>query len=346
MKKPVEYSISKEQLVNKNIIHQYYSIKVKDKKDTLERIMEMEPEFYGVIFCKTRRKTNELAEQLNADGVPAQALNGELSQAQRDRVMHSFKSKNARILVATDIAARGIDVDSLTHVIHYSLPHDPEYYTHRSGRTARAGKKGFSIALVSPGEVRKYKHMMQQLQLSSEKLDPPLFKEIIAHKIRKWEQDIQTVDDSQISKELGGTEYKVFQDLEKHELVRKLIAYQFSKQWKNAQQEARRHVKPDRFDDREDHSESFDRSRRKNSRGGEVQIFVNIGKMDRITKKSLVAILAKRGGLSAQDMGPIEIHKRHSTFSVSKKLAKSLATRFRGERHRGRKLIVKIDEMT
>lgn len=162
MREPVEVSVGNEQRINKNIRHLYYMVSADDRYLALKRIADYYPNIYGIIFCKTRRSTQEVASQLIADGYSADALHGELSQAQRDNVMARFRNGTIQLLVATDVAARGLDVDNLSHVIHFGLPAEVESYTHRSGRTARAGKKGISIAICHArerGQIRRIEEL-------------------------------------------------------------------------------------------------------------------------------------------------------------------------------------------
>ena len=174
MSKPVEVKVSTGNQLNENIEHQYAVVKSSDKFEGLKRVLDVEEEFRGIIFCRTRIKTQQLADDLNKSGYQSEALHGDLSQAQRDRVMKRFKNHTLQVLVATDVAARGIDVNDLTHVIHYALPDDPSYYTHRSGRTARAGKKGISLSILTNRDMRKLDGLEKALKL---KIDKIVFKE-------------------------------------------------------------------------------------------------------------------------------------------------------------------------
>ena len=155
MSDPFEVRIDPKTVVNTNIQHQYAVVHPKDKAEALTRFLDLDPELYGVVFCRTKMDTQKLAERLIKGGYRADAIHGDLSQAARDRVMMRFKQRDLQVLIATDVAARGIDVNDLTHVFHFALPNDQAYYTHRSGRTARAGKKGISLSLI--GFKEKYR---------------------------------------------------------------------------------------------------------------------------------------------------------------------------------------------
>jgi ATP-dependent RNA helicase DeaD len=177
--KPHRISVGSINEVKKNIKHEYYVVGYRQKKEALKRLIDNNPNQYSIIFCRTRMETQEVADFLMQNGYAADALHGDLSQAQRDTVMKKFRLKNIDILVATDVAARGLDVDSLTHVIHFSLPDDPEVFVHRSGRTGRAGKDGISIALIKPEESRKLKQIKSQSKIEIVEKIIPTGQEII-----------------------------------------------------------------------------------------------------------------------------------------------------------------------
>lgn len=164
-------TVSKENVVNESIAHKYVITDIKDKVDVLSRFLKAQGEKRGIVFCRTKAGTQKLEKQLQAKNIKAEAIHGDLGQRDRDRVMRLFKSKRLQILIATDISARGIDVDSLAYVLHYQLPDQLEYYTHRSGRTARAGKAGFSLAFVAPSEMEKIADLERDLKISFEKVD-------------------------------------------------------------------------------------------------------------------------------------------------------------------------------
>ena len=164
MTDPLEVSIGHKNQGNENIEHIYYSVKEKDRYAALKRLIDVNPDIFGLVFCRTRHETQSVAEKLSKDGYNAEPLHGDLSQAQRDNVMKRFRERTLQLLVATDVAARGIDVDNITHVIHYQLPDDIENYTHRSGRTARAGKKGESLVLINTREGYKIRSIEKQIR--------------------------------------------------------------------------------------------------------------------------------------------------------------------------------------
>ncbi|MBR9860894.1 DEAD/DEAH box helicase [bacterium] len=230
MDNPYEIQINREDRVNTNIAHQYVQVENKTKRDALMRFMDIDPEMRCVVFCRTRNDTQELAEALARKKYNADALHGDLSQAQRDKVMGRFKNHQLDILVATDVAARGIDVNDLTHVFHYSLPDEAQYYTHRSGRTARAGKTGTSIAFVNSRDVRKLKFLAKDLQIDFEQVLIPNSDAIESVRIEKWCIDVLAKHPkSNLDEELLSKALMIFGNLSKEELVAKLVARELEK---------------------------------------------------------------------------------------------------------------------
>ncbi len=227
MTDPVEVKVNTKNQVNIDIEHQYVLIRNKDKMETIKRILDVNPQMRGIIFCRTRRDTQAVAETLMAAGYKADALHGDLSQAQRDRVMGRFKSHALQVLVGTDVAARGIDVDNLTHVIHHSLPDELAYYTHRSGRTGRAGNKGISIAFLPPSGMRKIKQLERSLKIHFSKLHIPSNKEVMVFRLHNWaEAVINTETTETISPEVLQNVLAVFEDFSKEDLIERLLIHE------------------------------------------------------------------------------------------------------------------------
>ncbi len=225
MEDPIEVKIDQEQTVNKNIEHQYVRVKAKDKGEALARFLDAYPDMRGVVFCRTRRDTQNVAEMLLKKKYRADALHGELSQAQRDRVMRRFKSFDIQVLIATDVAARGIDVDDLTHVIHHMLPDENSYYTHRSGRTARAGKKGISIVFAGSSDVKRIKYLEKDLDISFEQVEVPGIEAIKGIRIDQWSNSILNAKiDKQVDEEVMTKVEETFKDLSKEDLLVRLVS--------------------------------------------------------------------------------------------------------------------------
>lgn len=337
---PHRISVGSINAVKKNIKHEYYVVGYRQKKEALKRLIDANPNQYSIIFCRTRMETQEIADFLMQNGYAADALHGDLSQAQRDTVMKKFRLKNIDILVATDVAARGLDVDSLTHVIHFSLPDDPEVFVHRSGRTGRAGKDGISMALIKPEESRKLK------QIKSDT------------KIEMVEKSIPTGDDI-IKAQVGGvfekllTEHEDFfqfdnslipdlSNFTKEELVHQLLQFQlkdlatYYRDRNDIQQQELnsrgddRGSRRERGRERERNGEPRERRERndRNDRGGKprrknedmVRFFFNLGKRDQLKKVDMLDIINKATSKSKKraDIGNIEILDKFSFFEIEK----------------------------
>ena len=230
MTDPIEITVGTKNATAKNIEHQYFRVNDRDRFDGLKRIIDFEPDMYGVIFCRTRRETAEVAEKLMKNNYSAEPLHGELSQAQRDRVMRSFRKKDIQLLVATDVAARGIDVDDITHVINYNLPDEIESYTHRSGRTARAGKKGVSMLLLNNREAGKLRQIERIINTEIKQAKFPTGEDICKKQLLQLVDKVVAVEvkEDQINQYLSAIEEK-FADLSKEEIIKKFVSAEFNK---------------------------------------------------------------------------------------------------------------------
>lgn len=225
MDRPVEVRIDAKNKVNANIQHQFAILKQSNKTDALMRFLDMQPNLRGVVFCRTKRDTQQLAEHLLQKKYKADALHGDLSQSQRDRVMRRFKMHDLQVLIATDVAARGIDVNDLTHVFHYALPDDNAYYTHRSGRTARAGKKGISISFINGREVHKIRRLEKLLGISFNHIRIPDMHDIAEIRVQNWCLEVlEQRTKGKIDRKLLEKVNMLFSNLSKEELAAKLLA--------------------------------------------------------------------------------------------------------------------------
>ena len=352
MSKPVEVKVSTGNQLNENIEHQYTIVKSSDKFEGLKRVLDVEEEFRGIIFCRTRIKTQQLADDLNKSGYQSEALHGDLSQAQRDRVMKRFKNHTLQVLVATDVAARGIDVNDLTHVIHYALPDDPSYYTHRSGRTARAGKKD---------------GLEKALKLKIDKTSIPSVEDILNIRLSKWASNLLN---SPIRKDLNG---KLLTDIQMllgslsyEELVEKLVSKEidslnYNKKGKdlNESEKAskrsssgysdrrskgrdRKSVKRDRSkSDFKINDKANKKSKKSNKKG--TRFFINVGKLDGVSISDLVDFISETAKIRKSDVGDIDLQKKCSFFEVDSRHSKNLANSFKGIYIDGRELRVNRD---
>lgn len=350
MSKPAEVKVSDGKQLNENIEHQYAIVKTSNKYDAMKRILDVEENFRGVIFCRTKAKTQQLADELKKDRYQAEALHGDMSQAQRDRVMKSFKNHSLQVLVATDVAARGIDVNDLTHVVHYALPDDPSYYTHRSGRTARAGKKGISLALLTSRDMRKFDLLEKKLKLTFNKIEIPTGNVIAATRLYRWAQRIL---DTPSQKNIDG---KLLTELQMllgcmsfEELVEKLVTIELQNlgidksSSKNLNEEARRSKNTRKVRKDNDRSSNRRGEKRNKKDVNGVRFFINVGKMDGVSKRDLVDFISETANIKRSSLGTIEIQKNCAFFEVDKKQSKNIASSFNGIYVDGRELRVNRD---
>ncbi|MGB1944582.1 MAG: DEAD/DEAH box helicase, partial [Flavobacteriales bacterium] len=230
MSDPYEVRIDPKTAVNEQIEHRYTMVRNADKAEALTRFMDLNEDLFGVVFCRTKRDTQELAEGLMKKGYRADALHGDLSQPQRDRVMKRFKLKHLQVLIATDVAARGIDVQDVTHVFHFNLPNDNAYYTHRSGRTARAGKKGVSIAFISRREKAIIGRMENALGIDFTPISIPDAKAIAAARLDRWAQVVMEREENQgLPMDLWFAMQERFEGVSKDALLNRLVSLELSK---------------------------------------------------------------------------------------------------------------------
>jgi ATP-dependent RNA helicase DeaD len=230
MTEPFEVKIDAKQQVNRNIEHQVVHVRHHQKSQALKRFVDLDPDIRALVFCRTKLDTQGLAEDLMADGYAADAIHGDLSQAQRDRVMKRFKSHELPILVATDVASRGIDVNDLTHVFHFALPDDPAYYTHRAGRTARAGKLGISMVLLGAQDNYKLRRFERELDIKFEQVQIPEAKDIANIRLKNWAgQILEQKTKNKIPEGLFEELETLWANLTKEELMAKFIATEANK---------------------------------------------------------------------------------------------------------------------
>jgi ATP-dependent RNA helicase DeaD len=310
MSSPVEISTGKKNEGAENIKHIYYVVNPRERYMALKRVADYYPEIFGIVFCRTRAETQEVADSLIKDGYSADALHGDLSQAQRDFVMKRFRNRTLQMLVATDVAARGIDVDSITHVINYNLPEDVENYTHRSGRTGRAGKSGIAMAIVSPKETGKIKDIERILKNKFEKLDVPTGVDVcekqLFHLVHKL-HDVE-VKDEEIEKFLPKI-YEELKDLSKEELIKRVISEEFNRFY-NYYQNA-----PD-LNMGKDGKGGVDGAF---GNGRTTRFFVNMGTMDGFNLNSIKDFLADAVKLHPRMVFNIDVKDSFSFFETESK---------------------------
>lgn len=313
MTNPEEITIGKRNAGAENVKHIYYLVHAKDRYPALKRIADMNPDIYAIIFCRTRMETKEVAEWLIKDGYNADALHGDLSQAQRDHVMNRFRLKNLQMLVATDVAARGLDVNDLTHVINYNLPDDTEAYTHRSGRTGRAGKAGISVAIIHLREKYRIKEIEKRINKTFEKLPVPKGDEIckkqLFHLIDKMEHvDVRNEQIDELLPEV----YKKLEWLDKEELIKRFVSLEFNRflaYYKNT---------PDLNLPDESRDEGKNKRKNKRSGGGKnfQRLFINVGKNHNLSPQRLMGLVNESTRERNIPVGKIDILKSFSFFEI------------------------------
>ncbi len=330
MSNPQELAMEGRQQGNENIDHQYAVVDDRDKYLALKRFVDYAPDIFGVIFCRTKMDTQKVAEHLIKDGYNADALHGDLTQAQRDRVMKSFKNKTLQLLVATDVAARGIDVNNITHVIHMNMPDEMEFYTHRSGRTARAGKKGISLAIISKKEIGRISQIEKTLKRKFTKMNVPTGDEVcqmkivgLVHKVREVE-----VNEEEIDSFLPEV-YHELKDLSKEDIIKRFASIEFNR-FLEYYRDARDLNKSEKRSYVEDGAtESYSTGDR---------IFINVGKMDGLEKGNLLGLICDYGEIDKGKIGKIDLKGAYSFFEVEKGLAEQVMKGFEGVEVRGRKV--------
>ena len=296
---------------NENVEHVYYMVQAKDRYLALKRIVDMNPDIYAIIFCRTRQETQEVAEKLMKDGYNADALHGDLSQEQRDTVMQKFRIKHLQILVATDVAARGLDVSDLTHVINYNLPDDIESYTHRSGRTGRAKKKGVSIAIIHTKEKHRIKSIERIIKREFIRKDVPngmdICKKQLFHLINRMEN--VEVNSEQIDPLLPEI-FSKLEYLDKEEIIKKFVSLEFNRFLEYYKDARDLNVK-------ETPKEGGNGNGGKKKKSGrKTRLKMNLGERDRITPKRLLGIINDTVGDKTISINDIEITQRYTFFDV------------------------------
>ncbi|TDO21817.1 DEAD/DEAH box helicase [Pedobacter duraquae] len=329
MDNPTELTMGTKNTGNVNIEHEYYIVRARDKYAALKRIVDFNPEIFAVVFCKTKMDTQDVAENLIKDGYNADALHGDLSQQQRDKVMQRFRDRNMQLLIATDVAARGIDVNNVTHVINYSLPDEIESYTHRSGRTGRAGKTGISICIINSKEIGKIRQIERIIGKQFTKAELPTGFDVcekqlfsLVHKVHNVE-----VNESQIEQYIPRI-MDEFAELTKEDVIKRFASLEFNRfleYYKNA---------PDlnaSADDRGERGLRGDRPERgsRNSEGY-TRLFINLGSVDDFTRGDLLSFVCNNGKISGKSIGKIDLKGVYSFFEVEDATVDSLFNNFKG----------------
>jgi ATP-dependent RNA helicase DeaD len=349
MKDPVEVTVGKVNTGNKNIDHQYYVVSGRHRYEALKRLIDFHPGIYGIIFTRTKADAQEIADKLSREGYDIDALHGDLSQAQRDKVMGEFRDKTLQLLIATDVAARGIDVQGITHVINYELPDDIEVYTHRSGRTGRAGKTGVCMSIVSSRDISRIRQIQNIVLTPFHKLELPSGKEVCRKQFFYFMDKLLETDISH-----GAYETYVpmltekFADVSKEDVLKKVVATEFDrflKYYENAEDLNVREERRSR-NDREPQAQKgkwMDTAGRAfggNSAGSgqTTRLFVNLGTKDGFYKASFLQFILDMSDLKKDVLGRIDMKEMNSWIEIDKRAAKQMIAAIDGKKYKGRRI--------
>lgn len=352
MHDPVEISAGKRNMGAENVQHHYYLVHAKDKYLALKRIADYYPNIYGIVFCRTRQETKEVADKLMEDGYNADALHGDLSQAQRDYVMQRFRLKQLQMLVATDVAARGLDVNNLSHVINYNLPDDPEVYIHRSGRTGRAGKSGISILIANMREKGKIGFIEKKIGKRFDQKPVPTGSDICEKQLFHMIDRIENIEikDAQIEQFLPAI-YKRLSWLTREDLIQRFVSIEFNHflaYYKNAPD-----INVEATSKKGERAERGERGERGKSKFGEgrreekvswVKIYINQGKKDNVGAKQLIELINRNTRGKSLRIGRIDLSRNFSLVEIEPQHQDSLVQALNGTEYNGVTLQVRPDK--
>ena len=343
MNNPLEIAAARMNIAADNVQHIYYMVNAKDRYEAIKRIIDINPGIYGIVFCRTRRETKEVANKLMHDGYNADTLNGDLSQVQRDDVMGRFRNRQLQILVATDVAARGLDVDDLSHVINFNLPDDDEIYVHRSGRTGRAGKKGISIIIIHTREMRKIREIEKKFSITFIRETVPSGLDICKKRLYTLIDKVENVkvDEQQIGQFMPDI-YKKLEWLEREELVKHFVSTEFNRYlsyYKNARDI---NISGDSMGEKRSKREKQSRGDRRNT--SFAGFYVNVGFQHKLNPGRLIGLINKCLRSSDAVIGKIEVMKKFSFFEIDNKWESKLFVGFKGKKFEGIPLLVEGDK--
>ncbi len=346
MDKPFEITIGKANSGGANIDHQYYATQHHNRYEVLKRIIDFNPGIYGIVFARTKADTQDIAERLTREGYDIDAIHGDLTQQQRDKVMGLFRDKSIQLLIATDVAARGIDVTGITHVINYELPDDVEVYTHRSGRTGRAGKSGISVSIVTPKEVYRLRQIERLVNTRVHKMDIPSGKDVCRKQFFHF-------IDKMLQADISHGEYETyipllkekFENVEKEEILQRVAALEFDRFLKYYENAADLNLREERRSDRKSEMVSSTRERGTDTKGrkfgsnGNYQrLFVNLGTKDGFYKASFLQFLLDMSELKKDVLGRIDMKEMTSWIEIEPTAGKKMIRALDGKNYRGRKI--------
>lgn len=350
MEDPIKVTVGTKNSSAANIEHSYCLVSGRDQYFALRRFIDFSPEMYGIVFCRTRRETQEIAAKLMADGYNADSLHGDLSQAQRDSVMNKFRNRNIQLLIATDVAARGIDVDDLTHVFHVDLPDEIESYTHRSGRTARAGKSGKSISLVSPSKSSRIRLVEKLIGSKLALTKAPSGQDICGQQIINVINNIKAVEVNE--KGLAPFIAKIheaFADLTKEELIEKMVSREFNKFIKQYDKSSDINIDPSRVKQGRERGNDRESGRREgrsdSSDRNSKRLFINVGKMDGFENKGqILGFICNQSGIDGGAIGKIDLFDSFAFINVEDGVGEQLIGSLNGKNIENRDIKIEFSK--
>lgn len=363
MKNPKEVSVGKANQGADNVSHEFFLVHAKDRYEALKRIADVNPKIYGIVFCRTRAETKDVADKLIGDGYNADALHGDLSQEMRDIVMNRFRNRHLQILVATDVAARGLDVNDLTHVINYNLPDDPEIYIHRSGRTGRAGKNGISISILHLKERGKLKDIERMLNKKIEQKPVPSGKDICEKQLFNLVDKVERVEvNTQHIEDYLQVIYKKLEWLDREELIKHFVSVEFNRflaSYENAPDlnvdtakgnTSKGNKSRNGYSQWDDDEPRFRKGGRglsegSGKRGGRIQfsrMFMNIGKSDRMDKRTIINMVNQTLPGKSVEIGEIEVLRNFSFFEIDNRFEKDLQRGFKQIQFKGKQIGLEV----
>ncbi len=345
MNDPVQITIGKQNAGAENVRHYYYQVHARDRYLALKRIADYHPDIYGLIFCRTRKETKEVADKLLKDGYNADALHGDLSQSQRDHVMKRFRERSLQMLVATDVAARGIDVNDISHVINYNLPDELEVYTHRSGRTGRMDKSGVSISIVNYMEKSKIPRIEKIIRKKCEKLSIPTGEEICKKQLFNFIDRMENVevDEDQIAPFMQ-TVSKKLEWLSKEEIIKHFVSLEFNRFLEYYKDAGDLNEKAKDKDDQTEKKNGAGRNgkAKKQGKNGFTRFFINVGKKQGITPGNLIGMINDHTKDRQVKIGDIELKDNFSFFEVGTQHFDKVLNSLHNNRYKGRRLKIEI----
>ncbi len=337
MTDPVELTMGTKNAGSVNVEHEYYIVKARDKYAALKRIVDFNPQIFAVVFCKTKLDTQDVAEHLIKDGYNADSLHGDLSQQQRDKVMQRFREGNMQLLIATDVAARGIDVKDVTHVINYALPDEIESYTHRSGRTGRAGKNGISICIINSKETGKIRQLERIIGKQFTKADLPTGFDVCEKQLFSLIHKVQTVEvnNEQIDQYIPRI-MDEFAELSKEDIIKKFASLEFNR-FLDYYAKA-----PDLNVSADDRGEGRERGERGAVNSDYTRLFINVGSVDEFTRGDLLGFVCNNGKISGKAVGKIDLKGVFSFIEVENASAQDLLANFKDVQFNGREVRIEV----